>query len=221
MKTARKSFGDDYVCQKPWAEDMFVQCGGSGVVLDRNDPEKSYTTAFFEAFPKNPSCFLRGEGSTVEEAEAACWEKYQKVITCEHEMERRNRRDGYGYCKHCSYASMVFEPLDKCCKCGVPTRYTTDYKGRHYCKKHGRNKPKNPNPSRIERMMDMEDRRLPRKEKKLLKKASSYRFKQNGITGKMTYTYRLSPQFKIGHHRIDLLFRKQRTQLIEIYRQKT
>jgi hypothetical protein len=221
MKTARRSFGDDYVCQKPWDEDMFVQCGGSGVVLDRKDPEKSYTTAFFEAFPKKPDCFLRGEGSTVEEAEAACWEKYQKVITCEHEMERRNRRDGYGYCKHCSYSSMVFEPLDKCCKCGVPTRYTTDYKGKFYCEKHGRNKPKNPNPTRMERMMEMGDRRLPRKEKKLLKKAASYRFKQNGIAGKMTYSYSLSPQFKIGHHRIDLLFRKQRTQLIEIYRQKT
>lgn len=220
MKTARQSFGEDYVCQKPWDEDMFVQCGGRGVVLKRKDPEKSYTTAFFEAFPNNPSCFLRGEGSTVEEAEAACWEKYQKVITCDHEMERRDRRDGYGYCKHCAYASMVFEPLDKCCKCGVPTRYTTDYKGRHYCKKHGRTKPKNPNPSRMERMMDLDSRRLPRKEKKLLKKAALYRFKQNGIVGKMTYKYSLSPQFKISHYGIDLLFRKQRTQLVKTYRQR-
>jgi hypothetical protein len=215
MKTARKSFGDDYVCQKPWDEDMFVQCGGSGLVLQKNG---NYKTAFFEAFPKKPSCFLRGEGATIEEAEAACWEKYQKVITCEHEMERRNRRDGYGYCKHCSYSSLVFEPLDKCCKCGVPTRYTTDYKGKHYCKKHGKTKPKKPNPSRIERMMSMSDNRLPRKEKKLLKNAATYAFRKDGGLGKVTFSYPLYPKFKCGVYDIRLLFGRERTKLVQAYR---
>lgn len=216
MKTARKSFGPDYECQKPWDEDMFVQCGDAGLVLQKIG---GYRTAFFEAFPKNPSCFLRGEGPTVEEAEAACWEKYQKVRTCNHEMERRDRRDGYGYCKHCAYASMVFEPLDKCCKCGVPTRYTTDYKGRHYCKKHERTKPKNPNPSKVERMMEPEKRRLPRKEKQLLKKAVTYKFRKEGISGKVTCSYNLCAEFKCGNRSVTLLFREQRTKLVRQYRQ--
>lgn len=95
MKTARQSFGQPYSCKKPWDDDIFVQCGGNGIVLSQtdfqkilSDPKESldtlkaiageptnkkhYRTAFFEAFPKKPNCFLRGEGKTIEEAEENC-----------------------------------------------------------------------------------------------------------------------------------------------------
>ena len=138
----RMSSGPDYDSKYDW--DFFCQGGTSGIVLPKgsfdkvfgDEPlkglaegmasEESYRTAFFEAFPKTPSCFLRGEGKTIEEAEEDCWKKYQKVLNCNHEMERRDRTDGYAYCKHCSYSSTVFEPLTKCCKCGKPTAHTKD-----------------------------------------------------------------------------------------------
>jgi len=216
MKKARKSFGEDYDCQKEWPEDCGVQCGDRGVVLSTNG---SYYTAFFEAFPKNPSCFLRGEGSSIQEAEEQCWEKYLKVTTCNHEMERRDRRDGYGYCKYCSYSSMVFEPLDKCCKCGIPTRYSVDYKGNHYCKKHNRIKPKDPNRGGI---FDDSKRRIPRKRKKFLKYAVTNKFRQDGIKGKVYLE--VSPIgsriFKCGGFTLRILFRKQEIGLIQEYGKK-
>ena len=118
----KMSGGPEYDSKYDWG--CFCQGGSRGIVLPsgsfnkmfKEDPleglvegmmdEESYTTAFFEAFPKNPSCFIRGEGKNIEEAEESAWKKYQKILTCDHEMERRNRTDGYGYCKHCSYSSM-------------------------------------------------------------------------------------------------------------------
>lgn len=226
----RMSSSPDYDSKYEWG--FFCQGGTSGIVLPSGSFDKmfsddnpldglaegvaddeSYTTAFFEAFPKKPSCFLRGEGSTIEEAEEECWKKYQKVLTCEHEMERRNRTDGYAYCKHCSYSSTVFEPLTKCCKCGKPTAYTTDYKGKYYCKKHGRTKPKNPNPRRWE----MEDRRLPRKYKKQLKKCAIKKFRDNDMLGKVTYSYNFSVKFTSGKKQLNLLFKRHEKELIEKY----
>ena len=64
MKEARNSFGKPHQCKFEWPEDCGVQCGEGGLVLDKKG---SYTTAFFEAFPKSPSCFLRGEGASIEE----------------------------------------------------------------------------------------------------------------------------------------------------------
>jgi hypothetical protein len=91
-KTARNSFDKPYDCLKDWPEDCFVQCGGDGIVFEEGSLEetfksedgllktiatvigsptekKHYRTAFFEAFPKKPSCFIRGEGTTIQEAE--------------------------------------------------------------------------------------------------------------------------------------------------------
>lgn len=206
---ARNSLGEDYECKHDWG-DTSVQCGDSGIVFSK--PE-NYITAFFEAFPKKPTCFLRGEGSNVEEAELNCWNKYQKVLTCNHEMERRNRRDGYGYCKHCAYSSMVFEPLDKCCKCGTPTRWQTDYKGNHYCQKHSRNIPKNPNP----RHFDIIHHRVPRKYKKLLKKAATKKFINKGIIGsvKMKVGYFNSKTLTCNNKSINLLFKEQEKKLLK------
>ena len=212
---ARNSPGKDYECKHPW--DFFVQCGGKGVVFSK---EGGYTTAFFEAFPKNPSCFLRGEGSTIEEAEETCWQKYQKVITCNHEMERRDRTDGYAYCKHCSYSSTVFKPLTKCCKCGTPTSYTQDYKGKYYCEKHARVKPKNPDPNKRKAMFgEITHHRVPRKYKKLIKKAATIKFKQDiGYEYKLKFKVNILNDIKItcGDKILNILFEQQRKKLLNL-----
>jgi hypothetical protein len=217
MKKARKSFGDPYDCQKEWPEDCGVQCGDSGLVFSKSG---NYQTAFFEAFPKNPGCFLRGEGATIEEAEENCWNKYQKVIVCNHEMERRDRKDGYGYCKHCSYSDMVFEPLTKCCKCGVPTRFHVDYKDKHYCKKHYRVAPKDPIPKGG--MFDFSKKRIPRKRKKILKQAVTYKFRKSGYNSKvyMRMDVSLSKKFRCGDKVLTTLFRRQELTLIQDAKRK-
>lgn len=217
MKTARKSFGEDYECKKEWPEDMFVQCGGSGLVISKSGD--NYTTAFFEAFPKAPSCFLRGEGSSIEEAEEDCWNRYQKVLTCDHEMERRDRTDGYGYCKHCSYSSMVFEPLTKCCKCGKPSYKVRDYKGNYYCDKHKMNKLRDPNPPRF---FDDSKKRTPRKYKKKLKQAVTKKFREAGILGRVKFQNSItgSKKFECGGNSISLLFKRQELTLLGTYKPK-
>lgn len=217
MKTARKSFEESYACKQAWDENISVQCGDVGVVLVKDG--QNYKTAFFEAFPRDLSCFVRGEGKDVEEAELNAWEKYQKIKACSHEMERRNRKDGYGYCKHCSYSSMVFEPITKCCKCNKPTNYTVDYKGKSYCKKHSINKPLNPNPSPFERFIGgTKEERLPRKLKKVLKKAAIWRFRSEGFKGEVIYIHSFWPKFKCGDFVIDLLFKSSIKRLIQNYK---
>lgn len=188
MKKARRGFDKPYDCQKPWPDDCTVQCGDSGLVLGRSsslgkvlgsdDPleelaeaakeDDSYVTAFFEAFPKNPSCFIRGEGKTIEEAEAEAFEKWEGILNCPgHEFEARNRTDGYGYCKHCSLSkSKVLPILSKCCKCGKPTAYSTDTINNYYCQKHVRLIPK-----KYRYDFFAYERRKPRKLKKEMKKA--------------------------------------------------
>jgi len=151
-----------YECKHDWPENCFIQGGDKGIVFNSsaaeafekpvetvlttigvtNDilPQKTkeyYTTCFFEAFPREPDTFLRGEGATMEEAETKCWEDYQKVVNCKsHEPERRNRRDGYGFCKHCGMGGMFFEPLETCKICGVPTYAFSDTDNNWYCKAH-------------------------------------------------------------------------------------
>lgn len=161
MKTARRSFGKEpYTCLKPWTEDTFCQCGGGGVVFTEGDigktltdPEeqiealkavvgeeskkKFYRTAFFEAFPKNPSCFIRGEGKTIEEAEEKAWVKWQKIESCpQHDFDRRDRTDGYCFCKLCPLSGTFLKPLTKCEVCQEPTSRYTDNQGKHYCYNH-------------------------------------------------------------------------------------
>lgn len=156
MKQARNSDSSKpYDCKKEWPQDCFVQCGGNGIVVESLDEafenpvdtikavsgekstQKFYRTAFFEAFPKDPSCFLRGEGSSIEEAEADAYTQYLEVVNCkEHEFDRKGRTDGYAYCKHCSYSSTVLEPLTKCVDCGVPTAKFQDRDKQHRCMHH-------------------------------------------------------------------------------------
>jgi hypothetical protein len=225
------SCGPEYDSKYDW--NCFCQGGSNGIVLPSgsidkifgSDPIKglsegiankeSYTTAFFEAFPKEPSCFLRGEGKTIEDAEESCWIKYQKVLNCNHEMERRDRTDGYGYCKHCSYSSMVFEPLTKCCKCNKPTAFSKDYKDKYYCEKHNQSKPKNPNPSKWEPKFD---NRVPRKRKKMLKKCAKWKFEKDGVFGKVTFSYKFSKKFTCGKYQYNIMFHRQEISLINEYK---
>ena len=149
----------DYVCAFPWPEDCRIQAGESGVVfthapadpiadalsavVDAAAPDTApqradrYYTAFFESFPRQPDTFIRGEGPTVEAAEADCWARYQRILACDgHIFERCGRRDGYGYCVKCGLGSMVFEPLDRCVICDSSTRYAHDADGVAYCEAH-------------------------------------------------------------------------------------
>lgn len=162
MKTARRSFNKEpYNCLKPWPEDCFCQCGGNGVVFTDNSSmselltnpkdqqeaikavlgEESkkthYKTAFFEAFPKNPSCFIRGEGKTIEEAEEKAFIKWEKILNCQnHQWDRKGRTDGYCFCTLCPLSGTFLEPLTKCEICLVPTSKYTDKDDKHYCLHH-------------------------------------------------------------------------------------
>ncbi len=154
------NYKEGYACKHEWPEDCFCQAGSRGIVLPAGGFEKAitepaegvaviaqavtgqakapgYTTAFFEAFPKNPDTFIRGEGATVEEAEAQCWEKYQRRINCpKHEFERRDRVNGYCFCKHCNLSGMFMDPLFFCTVCDEPTTHTADRHGQYYCERH-------------------------------------------------------------------------------------
>lgn len=162
----------DYVCAFPWPEDCRIQGGEHGVVfthapadpiadvlsavVDAAAPDAApqrpdrYTTAFFEAFPSQPDTFIRGEGATVEAAEADCWARYQRIMACDaHVFERRGRRDGYGYCMKCGLGSMVFEPLDRCAVCGTLTFYAHDLDGLAYCDAHFEQMPEDKQPQSV------------------------------------------------------------------------
>jgi hypothetical protein len=156
-RTASKSFGDEsYRCHHDWPIECSVQCGGHGMVItDKDvgiedaltDPDKakqvllgkveSYRTAFFEAFPRSPDTFIRGEGKTIEEAEEQCWLSYQKKLTCPgHEYDRRDRKDGYCFCKHCGLSGMFMQPLHPCmgCKATEYSLWSSDKCDNGYCK---------------------------------------------------------------------------------------
>lgn len=177
MKVKVSLNSKEYDSKYDW--DCFCQAGNSGIVFSKKG---NYKTAFFEAFPDTPSCFIRGEGKTIEESEQDAWEQYQKIQSCEHEMERRGRTDGYAYCKHCTYSSKVFEPLTKCCKCGVKTSYAQDFRGKYYCKKHSRTKPKDPN---RDPMFERSRKTFPRKKKKLYKRYAESMLRVAGYKGKI------------------------------------
>lgn len=130
---ARRSEGSPYVCAKPWAEGCGVQCGDSGIVFVQGG--KSYMTAFFEAFPKNPNTFIRGEGVTIFDAEEDAWNQLQKFSACTHpDFEKRGYTNGAGFCVQCGmFKSKAFEPWEPCRFCSKPTYYTQDNQGRWCC----------------------------------------------------------------------------------------
>jgi hypothetical protein len=130
---------DIYPCAHPWPQDCFVQAGGDGVVVAK---EGSYRTAFFEAFPRSPDVFIRGEGETVDAAEEDAWRRYMRVVDGhEHEWDRRDRTDGYAHCLACGIGCMVFEPLTNCAVCAIPAAYGQDAEAAWYCEAHHKELP--------------------------------------------------------------------------------
>lgn len=128
---------DEYkVCQYPWPDDCFVQCGDEGIVFS---PEKIRKTAFFEAFPQNT--FLRGEGATVAEAEKSCWRQYQKITACSLDhanpdnFDARGYTNGYGFCKGCGMGASIIPPTNPCQSCGELTWYSQDINNNFWCEK--------------------------------------------------------------------------------------
>jgi len=139
-KQARRTFEKPYDCNCPWPSDCFVQCGGGGIVFGKKE---TYRTAFFEAFPKDPDTFIRGEGKTVEEAEQSAWDKFEKISSCKnHEFERRGYTNGLGFCKHCNMSkSKAFDPTTKCYVCGIPTCYGRLKDEKIACEEHHNSAP--------------------------------------------------------------------------------
>lgn len=136
MKLASKGLLEPpFNCNFPWEESTFVQCGDDGVVFST---KKSYHTAFFEAFPKSPDCFLRGEGATIEEAEQKCWQYYQNVLNCKtHEFEAGKYINGEGICKHCRlFQTDVLTPKFNCLECNLPLNHANGGNWHNYCKNH-------------------------------------------------------------------------------------
>lgn len=130
----------NYDCHYNWPEDCPVQCGDRGVVFSK---EGNYKTAFFEAFPKNPDTFIRGEGDSIEEAEKKAWEKLLKIHACDnHEFEKRGYTNGLGFCKHCNLSkSNAFEPDQRCVVCNTSTNWAVSRKNQWYCEEHVRQIP--------------------------------------------------------------------------------
>lgn len=152
------------VARHSWPADCFIQGGDNGIVfqggsieealtdtgkaveaiaagLGLANPPGSYRTAFFEAFPKNPASFLRGEGNTLDDAEDDCWRAWQRILACPgHEFERRGYRAGAGICRHCGlfHSSAFTTTLDPCVTCGEDGANTgggPDLHGKWRCKK--------------------------------------------------------------------------------------
>lgn len=128
-----------YDCQHDWPEDCFVQGGDKGIVFSKKDGG-SYRTSFFEAFPRNPDTFIRGEGESMQAAEQKAWEKYQKHLGCSRNHDdsdnfyRRGYKNGAGFCKECGlFRGKVFEPTEKCHNCGAATYFTSDKHNRWWC----------------------------------------------------------------------------------------
>lgn len=129
MKYARNSCGSPYLCRHPWP-DCTIQCGGS---------EKF--GFFFEAFPRNPDTMLRGDSkASLEDAEDRAWAQHQRHQACPlshtdpNNFERREYRNGVGFCRQCGFCSTsIFEPAETCVACGKATYYTQDRLGQWYC----------------------------------------------------------------------------------------
>ncbi|MEP3596598.1 hypothetical protein, partial [Parvibaculum sp.] len=92
-----------------WPEDCTVQWGGRGVVIGK---EKSYGTAFFEAFPADGG-FIRGEGETITLAEADAFAKYERKMACDHRWARKGYTNGGCICRRCGAFETRMHPILK------------------------------------------------------------------------------------------------------------
>jgi len=120
MIIAKHCLSRDWQPKLPWPDDCSVQWGSKGVVFSR---EGNYSTAFFEAFPKdNSGGFIRGEGESVSLAEKDAFEKYKSEIHCAHVWSRTLRLKNGGFstytnggcfCLKCNAFKTVMRPIVK------------------------------------------------------------------------------------------------------------
>lgn len=138
-----EGFKETVDASQPWPEDIeLLQGGAKGLVLSTTANKPSYTTAFVEAFLNNS--FYRGEGTTLEEAEKACFLKYKASMECvNHEWESRGYKNGAGFCKHCNlFKSHCFTSKElglSCFVCGedyYDSEKDDDNVSHDLCKKH-------------------------------------------------------------------------------------
>jgi hypothetical protein len=118
----------DYSPRHNWPGDTLVQWGGNGVVLG----QKSYTTAFFEAFPDEGTTaggFIRGEGKTIAEAEDDAFARFAKEASCRHLWGREHYTNGGQLCRHCrAFRCREVKPLVKLGEWRKPVEwYETDF----------------------------------------------------------------------------------------------
>lgn len=106
----------DHRVAADWPDDCTVQWGDRGVVMKGSE---SYRTAFFEAFPREGG-FFRGEGGTIFEAEANCFEKFRRFNACDHRWGRRNYTNGGAICYRCGAFKSVFKPIPRLGKAMEP-----------------------------------------------------------------------------------------------------
>jgi hypothetical protein len=133
---AKKGFGGDYECQQAWPEDTYVQCGDSGLVIGNLEKE-SYITAFFEAFPKDPSTFLRGEGNSLEEAELVAFNKFLRIKACDGHEYKRYHDSEHADCVKCGlFTSNYFAPTHSCSVCNKPHINYVLMDKSYYCREH-------------------------------------------------------------------------------------
>lgn len=111
---------DPWRPRQRWLRSTTVQWGARGVVVGR-----SGTTAFFEAFPRDGTAgFIRGEGETLEEAEAAAYRKWLLHATCltrdGHRWSRARRladgkvstyTNGGTFCLKCGAFASAMQPI--------------------------------------------------------------------------------------------------------------
>ncbi|MGK3708747.1 hypothetical protein [Arthrobacter sp. IK3] len=74
--------------------------GGNGIVIGFKDPVPARRTSFVECFPEG--AFIRGEGSSVAEADEQCWAKLRAYLDCPGHQWTPVRPDGpAGTCSNC------------------------------------------------------------------------------------------------------------------------
>lgn len=101
---------DPYRPKRPWPDNVMVQWGGQGLVMDIHP----YSTAFFEAFPDTGSGaggFIRGEGKTLEAAEDDAFAQFSRENSCNHLWGREHYTNGGQLCRHCRAFRIGAKPV--------------------------------------------------------------------------------------------------------------
>lgn len=95
----------EYTPKQPWPENCTVQWG-HGIIP---------ANPFFEAFI--PGTFIRGDGATIEEAEAKAFAQYSQEGSCDHLWGRQRPKgdlykNGAGWCRKCgAFRSKMFQSI--------------------------------------------------------------------------------------------------------------